>query len=122
MWIETPGGGQWADVGQNSFASNGECGLKQGRRWPPAGHHAQFIRQQWRMWIETTPTPTAVALMTNSFASNGECGLKQPRPSSPPPADCQFIRQQWRMWIETVAAGGPVEVLRIHSPAMANVD
>ena len=49
---------RWAaSFGPNSFASNGECGLKQLRGTFEHG-----------------------ALVLNSFASNGECGLK---PSAP---------------------------------------
>ncbi len=53
MWIETGAFGFAGGVVGNSFASNGECGLKR-KIWaslPGAGY--------------------------NSFASNGECGLKQ---------------------------------------------
>ena len=53
MWIETSSCNIWQPVGYNSFASNGECGLKHCLRLP-----------------ENHITP-------NSFASNGECGLKQ---------------------------------------------
>ena len=53
MWIET-----WLRDGEvfaqtNSFASNGECGLKQLGLNPVNAACMQFIRQQWRMWIET---------------------------------------------------------------------
>ncbi len=53
MWIETNLVGDAGFEPANSFASNGECGLKQ---TDPQVHqrHGQ-----------------------NSFASNGECGLKQ---------------------------------------------
>ena len=100
MWIETTmlssslrdGGNSFASNGEcglkprpatsqprppsNSFASNGECGLKPTYCWRCCATR-QFIRQQWRMWIET---------LTHLSAS---------------PATSQFIRQQWRMWIET---------------------
>ncbi len=64
----------------NSFASNGECGLKRCRSgaWPGRGR--------------------------NSFASNGECGLKQPQRIGTWQLRGKFIRQQWRMWIETLLA------------------
>ena len=129
MWIETTFGSVRTRSGANSFASNGECGLKQsplarfcrpcansfasngecglkqevGHQRGAARH--QFIRQQWRMWIETTSTrhhhdhP-----VRNSFASNGECGLKQLGLNPVNAACMQFIRQQWRMWIETWAS------------------
>ena len=53
MWIETYGKAKQLLGIPNSFASNGECGLKQ----------AQIRAGQCQL--------------TNSFASNGECGLKQ---------------------------------------------
>ena len=54
MWIEseeeppkeTPGA-------PNSFASNGECGLKDALAPSGGIPTMKFIRQQWRMWIET---------------------------------------------------------------------
>ncbi len=52
MWIETPSGVVVSSGSVNSFASNGECGLK----------HVKH-------YYNTT-------LHLNSFASNGECGLK----------------------------------------------
>ena len=124
MWIET-----WWSVlvplsRLNSFASNGECGLKQKPRHARLGRVLQFIRQQWRMWIETPNLPIQAAASQefirqqwrmwietrrpllwpggrgNSFASNGECGLKHQHGHRGRPRG-QFIRQQWRMWIET---------------------
>ena len=78
MWIETFGGQLCRSPTMNSFASNGECGLKHGFY-----HVRRFVS-------------------TNSFASNGECGLKQCQVLPPVLRLAQFIRQQWRMWIETV--------------------
>ncbi len=64
----------------NSFASNGECGLKHFDHLHNLAC-VQFIRQQWRMWIETAPhAPVAPSFALNSFASNGECGLKRTVP------------------------------------------
>ena len=60
----------------NSFASNGECGLKRQMGTPRRIPAHQFIRQQWRMWIETSRCRPVPPTPTNSFASNGECGLK----------------------------------------------
>ena len=58
MWIETEVDGFDNSGYRNSFASNGECGLKQ-------------------------PKPLEVQrLFHNSFASNGECGLKQQPPAT----------------------------------------
>ncbi len=53
MWIETMCWSACEAFFNNSFASNGECGLKRhlGAVLPLARH--KFIRQQWRMWIET---------------------------------------------------------------------
>ena len=52
MWIETPAACGWPLPHPNSFASNGECGLKP-MVSAVARAQAEFIRQQWRMWIET---------------------------------------------------------------------
>ena len=53
MWIETRSGNCVCARRANSFASNGECGLK---------HECNsFVNRNCK----------------NSFASNGECGLKQ---------------------------------------------
>ena len=98
MWIETEFQDWQHRVLVNSFASNGECGLKQrfgGRILAPQD---KFIRQQWRMWIETETRGAAGGPPLNSFASNGECGLK---------------RVVLLCWYQPKA---------IHSPAMANVD
>ena len=54
MWIETAPADGTARMPANSFASNGECGLKQ------VVAHAGLLDAG------------------NSFASNGECGLKHP--------------------------------------------
>ena len=77
MWIETPGAGGTGATGPNSFASNGECGLKLATVRVLSTPPLKFIRQQWRMWIETA--------------------MPAPNPYKSP----KFIRQQWRMWIET---------------------
>jgi len=53
MWIETHSHHPHHPHPFNSFASNGECGLKQ------------------------LLVPLIAALLGNSFASNGECGLKR---------------------------------------------
>ncbi len=58
----------------------------------------KFIRQQWRMWIETMRAVRSVSRVDNSFASNGECGLKL--------VDLAVL----------------AVLVKIHSPAMANVD
>ncbi len=78
MWIETLRTPARLRPGENSFASNGECGLKL-----------------------SAPHPSAQVL-TNSFASNGECGLKQIQRLAARGPGREFIRQQWRMWIETL--------------------
>ena len=77
MWIETRMG--WCEHRplRNSFASNGECGLKR------------------------PSEPVTPCAFRNSFASNGECGLKLVRSGDMHTVSWQFIRQQWRMWIET---------------------
>ena len=91
----------------NSFASNGECGLKPAAGTFTVSYMAQFIRQQWRMWIETSYRPHLAMGAVNSFASNGECGLKPDDPQSQRRCLGQFIRQQWRMWIETATMPQP---------------
>ena len=110
-------------LSRNSFASNGECGLK------PLHHPApiQLHKNSFASNGECGLKPAQLArvrgvLQGNSFASNGECGLKPPEVLARL-QDEEFIRQQWRMWIET----RPMETARavhraIHSPAMANVD
>ena len=67
----------------NSFASNGECGLK------------RFAK-----------TTAPAVKQGNSFASNGECGLKQVDFGDHRLGEREFIRQQWRMWIETSGLTG----------------
>ena len=85
---------------ENSFASNGECGLKR---------------------MDGTCGTSGADL--NSFASNGECGLKLAVLSLHFTIKGEFIRQQWRMWIETIPTTDSLGGTRtIHSPAMANVD
>ncbi len=103
MWIETISQLCLVHDQVNSFASNGECGLKQAeciswplaidefirqqwRMWietslihPPWNGKKKFIRQQWRMWIETGVRAQTAHHICNSFASNGECGLKRLR-------------------------------------------
>ena len=54
MWIETTRTWKPLILRQtNSFASNGECGLKHRGRNQVSEAIEKFIRQQWRMWIET---------------------------------------------------------------------
>ena len=106
----------------NSFASNGECGLKLRARRVCRPGQAEFIRQQWRMWIETAHRWCGRCWTANSFASNGECGLK------PDPAPGSTLRSR-----NSFASNGEcglkqpgvlhrVVGRKIHSPAMANVD
>ena len=78
MWIETIQTSGAASLPKNSFASNGECGLKRVKD-DVSGNtgNLQFIRQQWRMWIETLTSAPLGRTAHNSFASNGECGLKR---------------------------------------------
>ena len=79
MWIETSEIAVNRAPYMNSFASNGECGLKQKVTNDVLADFAKkFIRQQWRMWIET------FLLLVIRYGH------------------AKFIRQQWRMWIETV--------------------
>ena len=63
MWIETTAASHIPRFVENSFASNGECGLK------------LLLSLLFGVMIH------------NSFASNGECGLKQagatPIPAAP---------------------------------------
>ena len=107
----------------NSFASNGECGLKPEYAAIRNAGSMQFIRQQWRMWIETDSTHPPKQDHINSFASNGECGLKLIATGYRRSRSEEFIRQQWRMWIETDFSHGQQRKCKIiHSPAMANVD
>ncbi len=122
MWIETSTRLRTTLAGTNSFASNGECGLKRVGRDVGKVFGQKFIRQQWRMWIETSMASCVAGVLR------------------------EFIRQQWRMWIETpnrhselrndpnsFASNGEcglkpklaallVAPHLIHSPAMANVD
>jgi len=74
---------RWAHSTANSFASNGECGLKRGDAARLDQDAAKFIRQQWRMWIETTRCSQPGNGRKNSFASNGECGLKRAQAVEP---------------------------------------
>ncbi len=53
MWIETNQVFGGNGLVANSFASNGECGLKHSYYWHRVCGGVKFIRQQWRMWIET---------------------------------------------------------------------
>ncbi len=77
MWIETASSSLGQASFTNSFASNGECGLKQPALAVTGTRCRQFIRQQWRMWIETKSEASPWSFRGNSFASNGECGLKR---------------------------------------------
>ena len=56
MWIETSMVMVVCPCAANSFASNGECGLKLQHQISPHIARSEFIRQQWRMWIETFQT------------------------------------------------------------------
>ena len=98
MWIETPFPCHMRGLYQDSFASNGECGLKLICAQKHLYNPTKFIRQQWRMWIETSPSRRTTNLPPDSFASNGECGLKHA---------CEMLAST---------------ACTIHSPAMANVD
>ena len=54
MWIETQmKKRRHLMCANNSFASNGECGLKHDDAGTRRRISGKFIRQQWRMWIET---------------------------------------------------------------------
>ena len=53
MWIETATNMNAVNKKANSFASNGECGLKRPHGRYRMSSLGKFIRQQWRMWIET---------------------------------------------------------------------
>ncbi len=86
----------WAAV--NSFASNGECGLKPVCRRPPG----------WRG--------------SNSFASNGECGLKQRRDRLRPARHGNSFASNGECGLKQPSRGRGVRGFIIHSPAMANVD
>ena len=81
MWIETDYRYVALTDYDNSFASNGECGLKLRWQQDAIPGICEFIRQQWRMWIETSQRSPMFPSTNNSFASNGECGLK-PRNST----------------------------------------
>ncbi len=82
MWIETSTLRTPCENRANSFASNGECGLKPVSGVLSVPHLGEFIRQQWRMWIETETSSSVNPASSNSFASNGECGLKQGSPGA----------------------------------------
>ena len=122
MWIETAG--TWPPMRwpRNSFASNGECGLKLGGEWLLNTTLLEFIRQQWRMWIETMSVRAMLTVPSNSFASNGECGLKLS-------GDWFLARSLPNSFASNGECGLKQSLLMrcccgsvIHSPAMANVD
>jgi len=88
---------------QNSFASNGECGLKH------CGHHGHgcnlvnSFASNGECGLKQRRGHQHHQHPENSFASNGECGLKRRALRIAFAASVQFIRQQWRMWIETAS-------------------
>ena len=83
---------------ENSFASNGECGLKLEGHTPVRG------------------------LVGNSFASNGECGLKPEWPNVVRAQLCNSFASNGECGLKRHAANDLPVITRIHSPAMANVD
>ena len=98
MWIETCAAHCKNENNGNSFASNGECGLKQ-----RAG--AQLHGG-----------------LTNSFASNGECGLKPPAVSDAPHHPQNSFASNGECGLKHLFDQLFFRVWEIHSPAMANVD
>ena len=146
MWIETSASQLATCPASNSFASNGECGLK------PRPHNfcrnpsSNSFASNGECGLKPVVPPVPEVPPENSFASNGECGLKLPGVPADDPDWREFIRQQWRMWIETFStdqckqnsekfirqqwrmwietdwSSVAARSMLIHSPAMANVD
>ena len=84
----------------NSFASNGECGLKHVISSPLNALNVNSFASNGECGLKPFCDQVEAFAATNSFASNGECGLKHQHGHRGRPRG-QFIRQQWRMWIET---------------------
>ncbi len=125
MWIETTTTGPDLSGIVNSFASNGECGLKQAILSLDAALAANSFASNGECGLKLQLIFWHCQQRLNSFASNGECGLKPPSQKWPvvtrqnsfaSNGECglklglqvkrqapavKFIRQQWRMWIET---------------------
>ncbi len=149
MWIETGSPVRRQNRALNSFASNGECGLKRHHRQKTWARPMNSFASNGECGLKHAQAWSGrCGMWQNSFASNGECGLKLAVDDASLFGDGQqFIRQQWRMWIETsvpwptcsakensFASNGECGLKQcrswlgrwsgqgIHSPAMANVD
>ena len=60
----------------NSFASNGECGLKHGQANGSGSNSKNSFASNGECGLKPTRWPSVPNTRCNSFASNGECGLK----------------------------------------------
>ena len=98
MWIETRSDTTTCFRRLNSFASNGECGLKPAVLEQERLKAYNSFASNGECGLKPLPLPRLMRPPQNSFASNGECGLK-------------LDSQHRVLALET-----------IHSPAMANVD
>ncbi len=101
MWIKTDKLGMLAWALDNSFASNGECGLKQVQVHLLGKFRENSFASNGECGLKLTSQPRRHQQAANSFASNGECGLKRLGAAAYAQLTDEFIRQQWRMWIET---------------------
>ena len=101
MWIETAMMHQRRLACGNSFASNGECGLKQLVVVWLGGCNSNSFASNGECGLKQPSPVLRRVCVPNSFASNGECGLKL-KSGRFVEFDPEFIRQQWRMWIETI--------------------
>ena len=98
MWIETSEIQPPPAPQVNSFASNGECGLK--------------LRAK----------PGQLAVVVNSFASNGECGLKLCLRVDLAHVPCNSFASNGECGLKLCNPQQAATFFSIHSPAMANVD
>ena len=99
MWIETREVTIAQPLCGNSFASNGECGLKQPIDNALPAACLNSFASNGECGLKPVLDHGSPLEFFNSFASNGECGLKQ-------------LRGRVKTYTITI----------IHSPAMANVD
>ena len=112
MWIETGKDRRACNKGRYSFASNGECGLKQGTEHGAGCPRTDSFASNGECGLKPAGRKQR-RRVGDSFASNGECGLKRLCEKAHDLCAGGFIRQQWRMWIET---------MMVNAQAKRNVD
>ena len=122
MWIETREVTIAQPLCGNSFASNGECGLKQPiDNALPAACFFSFGSDGHRD-LHPFPARRSSDLCYNSFASNGECGLKHCLRLPENHITPNSFASNGECGLKHAAPPVALAMALIHSPAMANVD